>query len=135
MNAQLIHKVNKWSFSITVILYLTVFLGMIAQLVLGCIQIILAIIISSRWTELSTEGQQHLKNYWICIGIYSTVSPLALAYANLEKELVIALLFLTPMIIAGYFLHITYEIKESNIENPLEMQENLNNKPIKEPNL
>ena len=105
---KIIYKINKWSYIITLALYLTLFLGMYAQIALGAIQIILALIISVKWKKLDTNSKTKMLNYLVVILMYGFLL-LVIDFENIAGLLII-LLFVLPMLIATYFVYITYKI-------------------------
>ncbi|WP_378177963.1 hypothetical protein [Aquimarina sp. SS2-1] len=116
-----IHNINKWSFIITLLLYATVYFGLLAQILLGFIQVVLAIIVSLNWKNLNRKVKHLLFIYW---GLIPTYGALWLTNAfNTNNDIILILLFcLIPMSIAAYFVYITYEIKK--------YQQMTKNKPI-----
>ncbi|QWX83034.1 hypothetical protein H0I23_11245 [Cellulophaga sp. HaHaR_3_176] len=100
-----IHNLNKWSFNITLVFYLTIYLGLMAQIILGCIQILIALYITF-YLKLNTDVLSKLKTYW------SFVIPYLLSLLFLtdyvDETLLIGIYYaLVPMSIAGYFVYIT----------------------------
>jgi hypothetical protein len=117
---KIIHTINSFATWATILLYITVYFGMLAQLVLGPLQLILATILSVRYYK---ELDQRYKNlalyYWA-----AAVSALATAgfawLADLENiVLTIVAVFVIPMTVACYFLFVTDKInKHLSHENP-----------------
>ena len=105
---KIIYNINKWSYIITLVLYLTLFLGMYAQIALGFIQIILALIIFVRWNEMSILNKKLLVFYWIIVSTYG-VSYIIINYYDWDVNFVICLLVI-PMTIATYFVYTTNKI-------------------------
>ena len=52
-NIKLLVKTNRVIFGITLLLYLTIFLGLYAQIVLGVFQVITALVLAMSWTKLT----------------------------------------------------------------------------------
>ncbi|WP_299258021.1 hypothetical protein [uncultured Aquimarina sp.] len=104
------HNINKWSFIITLLLYLTVYLGLLAQIPLGFIQFILALSILSRWKELNPLSKKLISIYWFLFISYW----LAFYLLNQSFENTYGLIFyaVIPMGIASYFVYTTYQIKK-----------------------
>ena len=105
---KIIYNINKWSYIITLVLYLTLFLGMYAQIALGFIQIILALIIFVRWNEMSILNKKLLVFYWIIVSTYG-VSYIIINYYDWDVNFVICLLVIR-MTIATYFVYTTNKI-------------------------
>ena len=109
---KLTHLINKIATYTTLVLYLLVYTGMLAQIILGPIQLILAITITVLYyKELDTKNKKLLKTYWLAVAIV----PL-FAYASLnwiaDGVLIILSLFIYPMYIACYFLYATSKINK-----------------------
>jgi hypothetical protein len=109
-----LHKINKWSFIITLVLYITVYSGMLAQLILGPIQLIIAAIISIKYFKILSYRQRHqIKVYWLLV----TIAGLLLIWVKFYNPyfsndfFLIVTLFVFPMFIALYFVYLTSEIK------------------------
>ncbi|WP_108866646.1 hypothetical protein [Aquimarina aquimarini] len=107
-----IHIINKWSFILTLLLYLTIYLGLIAQIFLGGIQIILASILLFYWKKFDKEQKKHLITYSCLVMLYGLIFLTSVAISDF------ALLYLViaPMSIAGYFVYVTYQIKNTTYE-------------------
>ncbi|MGY3792555.1 hypothetical protein [uncultured Aquimarina sp.] len=105
-----IHNINKWSFIITLILYITVYLGLLAQIPLGFIQFVLACSILAYWKKLNIQSKKLIVGYWSLFVLY-WVSFLIL---NQNFESLFGLFFFSviPMSIASYFVYVTYKIKK-----------------------
>ena len=100
-----IHYINLIATSITLALYLLLFYGMMAQIVLGPLQLDLAIIISLRYYKLLDQHHQ------IFLLLYCLVAILALIIAAVSwaggGEHTIIGVFVIPMLVAYYFLYVT----------------------------
>ncbi|MHA7059649.1 hypothetical protein ACWGOQ_0020655 [Aquimarina sp. M1] len=107
-----IHKINKWSFIITLLLYLTVYLGLLAQIPLGFIQFVLALFILTRWKKLNPLSKRLISIYWLLFISYW----LAFYFLNKSFEFVYGLIFyaVIPMSIASYFVYTTFKINKYN---------------------
>ncbi|MFK8037430.1 MAG: hypothetical protein AB8B74_04020 [Crocinitomicaceae bacterium] len=109
-----IHNINKWSFGITVVLYamiITIFFGLIAQALLGGIQIILALVILLQWKQFSQYIQKLISIYWAIVISYAAMGFLITEHIN--ESLGIIYFVIIPMIIAGYFVFVTFKIKNN----------------------
>ncbi|WP_103863658.1 hypothetical protein [Aquimarina sp. I32.4] len=107
-----IHLINKWSFILTLALYLTIYLGLIAQIFLGGIQIILASILLFYWKKLDKEQKKHLITYACLVVLYGLLSLTSIS----TSDLALLYLVIVPMSIAGYFVYVTYKIKNTTYE-------------------
>ena len=109
-----IFKINKYVFITTLILYLTVYFGMLFQMVLGVTQLATAIYVTySFYKALQKENRKWLVIYWVTV-----VVDLAVAFfmGQIWQPSAAIFVFLFPMIIAGLFLkllsNIRHEINE-----------------------
>lgn len=108
-----IHQINKWALIVTLVLYCTVYLGMLAQIVLGTLQLFFAITVTGRYyKELPIDYQKLIKRYWISVTLSGTYIGIVYwidsHYSN--DFYMITSLFVIPMAIAVYFVFITKKI-------------------------
>jgi hypothetical protein len=109
-----LYGLNKFAFITTLVLYVTLYLGMLFQVILGTIQLLTAAYITFfYYKKLQKENQLSLKTYWVVVAANLS---LALLFFEIWDMSALFFLFLFPMIIAGYFLHILSEIKHEIIE-------------------
>lgn len=116
---KLIHLINTFATCITLLGYiLFIYPGMLAQIILGPLQIILAIIISVKYFDLvKYENQKHLEKYWTAVVI--SLILIVISYKNHAafNNFKIVTVFVIPMLIACYFLYITNLINK-NLDKP-----------------
>ncbi len=105
-----IHSINKWSFILTLLLYTTVIGGLLTQILLGCIQFILALTIVSSWKKLDVTSKKLITTYWILFISYWITYKILDLY--LENTSWFIFFILIPMCIASYFVYATYRIKK-----------------------
>ena len=106
-----IHNINIVSFILTLLLYLTVIGGLLAQIALGFIQVILAIAVLLLWESFNSDSKKLISIYWISVVSYGLIS---LRIGNQFKDLWIAFYIIVPMSIAAYFVYVTYSIKNQS---------------------
>lgn len=106
------HNLNKWSYGITLVLYLTIYFGLLAQIALGAIQVILALILFARFKKIDRKIKPLLLIYAVITSIYLTVFFL---FDSMDLGgsdfLHIGFYMVCPMLIATYFVYITYKLK------------------------
>jgi len=107
------HNINKWSFIVTLLLYITVIGGLLAQIALGSIQIIISIILLLQLKKLNHESRKHISIYWVLVVMYGLTWFLFQPPFN-DFFLFTYYIFI-PMSIAAYFVYITYRIKKEII--------------------
>ena len=109
---KIIKSINVLIFSITLVLYLTIFYGMIAQFFLGIIQIILSIIIYKKHRALIDS---YIKPFCLTYVFLSISVFIALPLCKVLESIFIIVLFVIPMCLAGLHLYITiYLSKKEN---------------------
>ncbi len=106
---KIIHYINSISFIITLLLYITLIYGLIAQIFLGSIQVILAIILFAYWRKIKDIDKKHLAVYASLVVLFG----LTCLTDILDTDFGIAYLMITPMSIAGYFVFITNQINKT----------------------
>jgi ABC-type antimicrobial peptide transport system permease subunit len=108
--------INQIAFYTTVALFITIFLGLFAQIPLGLIQLISAVMITIKYYKSSSFAEKSLNIYWIiaiielyllCV-MYNSIS------ASDSAALSLFAYFLFPMGIATYFLVIAKKIIKEN---------------------
>ena len=107
-----LYDINRWLIIITALLYFTFWGGIIAQMVLGAVQIIMSISIIIHFSEQSTLVKRLFIAY-----ILATISIILLFRIIAHNgdggiELIFLWLFIT-MALALFHLYITYKIKQS----------------------
>ncbi len=105
-----LHYINLVSFTITLLLYITIFYGMIAQVFLGTIQVILALILLLYWKTLKSRQKKLLAVYAFVAILYGLLWLTDIV----NTDFAIAFITVIPMSIAAYFLYITAQIKKIN---------------------
>ncbi len=117
---RLLHNINKWSYGITLVLYLTIYLGMIAQIALGGIQVILAIILFSRYQRLDEKTKRRLLVYGTLTVFYLLVFALwdLLGVPN-NDFIEITGMTVLPMSLATFFVFITHKLRLKEKQNVL----------------
>ncbi|WP_299442520.1 hypothetical protein [uncultured Aquimarina sp.] len=113
-----IHNINKWSFIITLFLYLSVIGGLLAQIVLGVVQVILGLNLLFNWKNLSSQSKKHVSVYWMIVLLYG-FTWLILDF-SFRDSVGFIYFMLIPMSIASYFVYITYQIKKNSYEPKLD---------------
>ena len=107
-----LYQLNKIVLIITAILYLTIILGLNAQIVLGVIQLLSALSISLIWNKFNFRHKKHLLIYWTIVIIYGIGW-----YLNIEinDQWWIIVMIIIPMSIATYFVWILSNLKKLHI--------------------
>jgi len=105
-----VYNINKWIFIITCVLYLTFYLGLLAQIVLGITQLLLALFLLIYWKSFTPNHKTHLLLYWTIILIYGLIC-LTEVYTFFKPIGSVLFFTLLPMLIAGYFVYVTQQIQ------------------------
>ncbi len=124
-------KINKIALLTTLVLFLTVYLGMLAQIPLGIIQVISAIYLTVKMYHKSDYAKRNLSTYWIV-----TISELVLFYVQhnyfptSNDAIEWSLMVVFPMSIAIYFYIIMKKIvEEFEYNSEINIQNNRNYEP------
>ncbi|MEW7280640.1 hypothetical protein ABW636_18785 [Aquimarina sp. 2201CG1-2-11] len=108
------HLINKWSFIITLLLYTTIYGGLLAQIALGGIQIICGIVLLFQWKKLTNQSRMHISLYWTLVLLYGI--SWFLFQPSFNDFFFFVYYIIIPMSIAGYFIYVTYQIKKMKHE-------------------
>ncbi|KOS07636.1 hypothetical protein AM493_17495 [Flavobacterium akiainvivens] len=103
-----IHYINFFALGITLLLYVTLFLGMFAQLILGSLQLLLAAIITIAYYEkLNERCKKLLLRYWaFALAAVFIALVTWLAYED-NTTATVLFIFVIPMCVACYFVYVT----------------------------
>lgn len=110
-----IHTINKWSLIINIFLFIIPILGMLVMILLGLIQIILAIVISTLYyTTLKKQERFLLYSYWLFV--FLNIVPMIIIqfydYTIFDFPGSIPY-FIIPGCIAFYFVYVTYRLNKA----------------------
>lgn len=99
-------KINLFCFITTLLLYLTIYFGLYAQIVLGIVQILIALYVSLNIKLITKNQKKQIINYWIYVGLYAIlISALIKKWIQYNDStiLLVFIVILLPMSIATYF--------------------------------
>lgn len=99
---KLVTNLNRIMLVLTVVLYLTLIYGMLAQILLGFFQLMVAIVLGMRWFRLTESNKKKLSYYWCSVVLYFLLWFTPVFQFTTFSWLVISII---PMIIAGYFTY------------------------------
>ncbi|MDP5229636.1 MAG: hypothetical protein NWQ38_04530 [Cellulophaga sp.] len=106
-----LYLTNKWIFIGTLLLYLTFYLGLTVQIVLGLIQILTSIYFTFN-TKVFKKLKNELLLYWILVALY-VVFILIVQNSGISGFTSGLIYFaIIPMGIASYFLYITWKVNK-----------------------
>lgn len=111
--------INTGTLLITAILYITVYYGLLFQIVLGFTQVISSLIIGLKLKSMDVKNQKRLKGYWLLVLIYFLLWFFPwkeIINTPNDTLLYIIGIILIPMSIAIYFCLILINIKTLNHE-------------------
>ena len=118
---KLIHKINFWTLAINIVLFIVPYFGMAFMMVLGAVQLVLALaIVFSYYNNLDNNDRVNIKIYWLLVAADILAIIAYHAFDSFFNDLFsIGALFLFPGAIAIYFFYITYTItKKTGHDNP-----------------
>ncbi|MFK7748635.1 MAG: hypothetical protein AB8B65_09605 [Kordia sp.] len=108
-----IYNINGVIYSITLLLYLTIYLGMLMQILLGIVQVLFFFILLFNYDKFSEKIKNHLKVYGVLSGIYLVCFFSELYPRN--NWMILILITLIPMSIGGYFTYIVHQLNRKVI--------------------
>ena len=115
-----LHYINLVFYTITIILYATIYLviyGLYAQFFLGIIQVIIAFTLLFYKKNFNLIIKKHFLYYWILVLTTLVVIAALSIKSNFSNSFVYtSILFVIPMLIATYFVYITYLIKKNSLK-------------------
>ncbi len=113
---KVLHYINCSFYALAVIPYITIYCvmyGMYAQFLLGVYQVILALVLFTFFKKFNNEIKKHLRNYGILtLGILSLIFLISKTYQSGNDPILVVFVFIIPMLIASYFVYITYLIQK-----------------------
>lgn len=113
---KLIYYINKFFLITTGVLYLTIILGLYAQVVLGGIQLISALLIFIYWNKFTEKTKKMIYIYWSSVLVYGSLWLIDWNFLN-DMILFIGGIILLPMSLAVYFFYILDSIKNIKHEH------------------
>lgn len=114
---KLIVYINRGLLLFTAILFLTIWYGLIAQILLGAFQVICSLALIYFWKHLSLEQKRKLKMYWVFLAIYSIGWLFDYEFIKPEILFFITTIIVLPMTLAVYFTLLIENIKTKLYEN------------------
>ena len=105
-----LYNINKVVFILTLVLYVTLYFGLLSQILLGGIQVLSAAILFFSWKIFNAKTKEYLKLYWVITTLYSICWLFKWESFN-DTFIIIFGVIILPMSIAGYFLYILNSIK------------------------
>lgn len=97
-------KINLWAIGITMVLYITLFLGIFSQIIVGAIQIACFIAICTQIKKLSTSLKLQLS-------LYGIITTGTLTWAYIDNDFMMTLWWFSGLL-AFYFLFITFQFEK-----------------------
>ena len=109
----IVYRINQVWFVITLGLFITVFLGFLAEIVLGFIQVISSLLIIIQWKDLSKSTRNKLGIYWMVTAGYMLMW--LFDWNSIDNTLLFVVgIGIIPMGIALYFLSILRIIRKGS---------------------
>lgn len=108
---------NRFIFGITLVLYVTIFYGLYAQIILGGFQLITAFTLLFFWMKLTKKQRERLLKYWVFVVVYGLLWVTEF-FNSLKGDFIwIVIYILIPLSIAGYLTYILESLKTRKHEN------------------
>lgn len=106
----ILKDINKAFMMLTVVLYFTIFLGLIFQVVLGGYQVIIALVLLFYWKGFSKKIKNKLLIYWGVVLVYGICY--ITGFLNLTGAYWFISFAIVPILIALYFSLFLEDIKQ-----------------------
>lgn len=114
-----IHFINMAATYLTLALYMLIYFGMMAQIILGPLQLMLAIIISVNYYRQLDHHHQILIIYYWFASVSALIVAMLIWFGEFNQAISIIGLFPIPMCVACYFLYVTRTL-DSYLNKPYE---------------
>ena len=110
---KILHYINGMFYLFTIIIYITFNkAGAAPQTVLGIMQMLMALILIIKKWPIKTI-RTHVLRYGLLVGSYFLILGfLSSIFGNMDDFFVIILFVIIPMLIATYFVYITYLLQK-----------------------
>ena len=105
-----LYQINKWLIIVNALLYITIYFGLIFQILLGTVQVIMAIIIAFNYSKLTVKTKRLFIIYSFATSIVLTLIFFT-DYLNSTNYLIHWIII--PQMLAFFHLYITYLIYKS----------------------
>ncbi|MFY7672569.1 hypothetical protein ACOSP6_15915 [Tenacibaculum sp. MEBiC06402] len=99
---------NRVIFALTLMLYVTVILGVYAQVVLGAYHLLVGFILLFFLKKLSLKPKNGILIYWFVVSIYFVITY---TLNKVAKDFPVINFMIIPMLIASYFTYILETMK------------------------
>ena len=104
----ILRYVNRAFFALTLCLYVTILLGLYAQVVLGAYQLLVGLILLFFLKKLSIKPKNGILIYWFVVSIYFVITY---TLNKVAKDFPVINFMIIPMLIASYFTYILETMK------------------------
>lgn len=107
--------INRIVLALTLLLYITVILGLYAQVVLGAVQILFFIILVICNNKINEKQSRNLLRYFVMVVLYFfALYFIRENHLDIKHEAVFIIgLIIIPLTLAGFFTYIVEEIRKS----------------------
>ncbi|EDM44199.1 hypothetical protein SCB49_04200 [unidentified eubacterium SCB49] len=104
-------KINNWTIGITAVLYLTFFLGIFSQILLGLFQVLVFFKILTKWKEIASRSTKHL------LSTYGILTSFLLVFTFIFPDQMIGVLWIGSLGLVAFFTFILYQLKTLELWN------------------
>jgi hypothetical protein len=102
-----LYRTNKWLIIINLLLYLTIYFGMIFQIFLGAVQVLMSIYIFTKYNSLD----KRIKPLFIAYVVLTVIILSLITSGLIVNTGFITVYLIIPMLLAFFHLYITYKIR------------------------
>jgi len=108
----IIRRINKVLLIVCIILHVTIYCGLLFQIVLGFYQVLVAFVLLFYWRELKEKEQYKMFIYYVLVLLYLIMHMVGVL--NLNGDYWYIFIAIIPMCIAFYFTYLleTLKLKE-----------------------
>ena len=115
---KILYVINKTILIITALLYLTIYLGLYAQIILGVIQVFSSLTLLFFWKHILKKHKNKVYMYWIIIILYGLAWLIDLKSIESTFFFILTIIII-PMSIAIGFVVLLNRIKNNNLNSNL----------------
>lgn len=108
---KIIKNINRVLLAFTLVLYITIFLGLYSHIVLGAFQLLVGISLFYFWNRIQLKHKHRLMIYWFLVVLYGILTFFKVFPKFNNSE--IFQFMIIPLTLAGYF---TYLLEKFNLK-------------------
>ena len=107
---KILYNINFGTFIITIVLMISIYLGLLFEILLGFIQILSSLLLLIIWKQLSIKNKKRIFRYWLFVIIYFTFWLFNWDFLNEWVLYLIGIAFI-PLCISWFLIKILESVK------------------------